>query len=88
MRKQEALSVEAQLLAEISLKLDRVIAVLAAQGKDKDRQVEILAQAGSDSAFIGTIIGTTPGRVRQLDSWKRAKQRAEGAGDDEGTHPE
>ena len=74
MKSGQQLSVEAQLLTEISRKLDRIVAVLAAQGKEKDRQVEILAAAGSDSAFIGSIVGLAPGRVRQLDGWKRAKQ--------------
>jgi len=74
------LSVEAELLTEISKKLDRVVAVLAAQGKSIDKQVQILAAAGNDSAFIGSVVGLTPGRVRQLDVWKRAKQ---GDGDGE-----
>jgi hypothetical protein len=68
------LSAEAELLTEISRKLDRVVAVLAAQGKSIDKQVQVLAAAGNDSAFIGTVVGVTPGRVRQLDAWKRAKQ--------------
>ena len=68
------LSVEAELLTGISKKLDRVVAVLAAQGKSIDKQVQILAAAGNDSAFIGSVVGVTPGRVRQLDAWKRAKQ--------------
>lgn len=68
------LSVEAELLMEISKKLDRVVAVLAAQGKSTEKQVQILASAGNDSAFIGSVVGLTPGRVRQLDAWKRTKQ--------------
>lgn len=73
MKTGSSLSVEAQLLSEISRKLDRVVAVLVTQGKDKDRQVEILALAGCDSAFIGSVIGLAAGRVRNLDGWKRAK---------------
>jgi hypothetical protein len=73
------LSVEAELLTEISKKLDRIVAVLAAQGKSIDKQVQILAAAGNDSAFIASVVGVTPGRVRQLDAWKQAQQ-----GDDDG----
>jgi hypothetical protein len=68
------LSVEAELLTEISRKLDRVVALLAAQGKPIDKQVQILAAAGNDSAFIGSVVGVTSARVRQLDAWKRAKR--------------
>jgi hypothetical protein len=68
------LSVEAELLTEISKKLDRVVALLAAQGKPIDRQVQILAAAGNDSAFIGSVVGVTSARVRQLDAWKRSKR--------------
>lgn len=63
---------ELQLLGDISAKLDRVVAVLAAgQAKDRDQQVEILAAAGCDSTFIGGFVNLAPGRVRQLEAWRK-----------------
>jgi hypothetical protein len=73
------LSVEAELLTVISKKLDRVVALLAAQGKPVDKQVQILAAAGNDSAFIGSVIGVTAARVRQLDAWKQSKRSGDDA---------
>jgi hypothetical protein len=67
-------STEAQLLVEISGKLDRLVAILAAQGKARERQVEILAAAGSDSTFIGSVVGLDPRTIRNMPEWKRAKQ--------------
>lgn len=63
---------ELELLGEINKKLDRVVAVLAAQGRDRDTQVAILAGAGCDSAFVGRLLKMTPGAVRNLPSWRRA----------------
>ena len=72
-RKPEPASPEATLLREISGKLDRVIAVLAAQGKDKSKQIEILSAAGCDSNLIGVVVGITGGAVRMLQSRQRKK---------------
>lgn len=66
-------SVEAILLQEISRKLDRVTAVLAAQNKTTDKQIDILSAAGCDSVFIGTVVGMEPGAVRMRQSRVRAK---------------
>ena len=74
-RKQnKMLSTEAEILSEISGKLDRLVAVLAAQGKARERQVEILAAAGNDSTFIGTVVGLDSRTIRNMPEWKRAKQ--------------
>jgi len=63
---------ELELLANINAKLDRAIAVIAAgQMKNRDQQVTILAAAGCDSSFIGAFVDLAPGRVRQLDAWKK-----------------
>lgn len=62
---------EQELLGEISAKLDKVIAVLAVQGKERDHQIEALAAAGFDSAFIGRLVGLTPGAVRTWFSRRR-----------------
>lgn len=64
---------ELDLLSEISSKLDRLVAVLATQGKDRDTQVAILASAGCDSAFVGTVVGMSAGAVRKLPAWRRAQ---------------
>lgn len=68
-----ALSFESSMLKDISTKLDRVVAVLAAQGKERERQVEILSAGGCDSSFIGTVVGMTAGAVRTLQSRQRSK---------------
>jgi hypothetical protein len=62
---------EQELLVEISLKLDRLVAVLAAQGKPREIQIDILSAAGCDSLFIGTVVGLTAGRVRAIQSRRR-----------------
>lgn len=62
---------EMELLAEISGKLDRVVAVLATQGKPRDKQMEILTAAGCESGFIGTLVGMTPSAVRTWQSRRR-----------------
>lgn len=64
---------EIELLAEVSAKLDLVVAVLAAHGKDIKDQILILATAGCDSHFIGTVVGKTSGAVRNYAEWRQAK---------------
>ena len=64
---------EVELLTEISAKLDRVIAVLAAQGKDRGAQIDIMSAAECDSNFIGTVVGMTPGAVRKHQSRSRGR---------------
>jgi hypothetical protein len=73
MPKKAAMSQEAEFLLEISAKLDRVIAVLAAQGKDRERQIDILSAAGCESNFIGTVVGMTGSSVRSVQSRRREK---------------
>src|SRR5688572_6897248 len=72
-RKPQAVASEIELLRDISMQLDRVIAVLAAQGKDRDRQIEILSAAGCDSNFVGTVVGMTAAAVRKYQSRQRSK---------------
>lgn len=72
-RKTERTPSELEVLSQISEKLDRVVAVLAAQGRDKEKQIDILAAAGCDSAFIGMIVGMNSGSVRMALSRRRAK---------------
>ena len=82
------LSVESELLTEISKKLDRVVALLPAQGKPIDRQVQILAAAGNDSTFISSVVGVTSARVRQLDAWKRSKRGGDDGDDAPADEPQ
>ncbi len=60
---------------EISQKLDRVIAVLAVQGKDREKQIDILSAVGCDSAFIGNVVGLTASAVRGVQSRRRDRAR-------------
>jgi len=78
---------EIGLLADISAKLDRVTAILAAQGKDRETQVAILAAANCDSAFIGTLVGMSAGAVRKLPAWKRSQQGQSEDGDEQEGSP-
>jgi hypothetical protein len=68
---------EAELLAEISTRLGQVVAVLAAQGKDREKQIDILSAAGCDSTLIGTVVGMNASSVRTLQSRRRAKAKTE-----------
>lgn len=61
---------ETELLIDISAKLDRIVAVLAAEGKELNRQVSILASAGCDSGFIAIYTGKTPSAIRNLPGWR------------------
>jgi hypothetical protein len=67
---------ERDLLEEISTKLDRVVAVLAAQDKPRNTQMDILTAAGFDSGFIGTVVGLHPGAVRKYQSMQRRAAQA------------
>lgn len=70
-----ALPSDSAVLAEISAKLDRVVAVLAAQGKERDRQIEILTAAGCDSAFVGAVVGMSASAVRMAQTRARRRQQ-------------
>jgi len=60
---------EKDLLAEISQKLDKIIALLAIQGKDENTQIRILKKLGFDAEEIGKLLGIT-GRLRDKKAWK------------------
>lgn len=55
---------EKDLLAEISAKLDRLVGVMAIQGKDQDAQVDTLYALGFDSKTIGALVGLSDSTVR------------------------
>lgn len=60
-------------MSEISAKIDRLVAVVAVQGKEKEKQIESLGAAECDSDIIGSVVGMTAGAVRVFQQRKRAK---------------
>jgi hypothetical protein len=68
---------ERDLLSEVSEKLDKVIALLAINGKEQDEQIAILRSFGHDWTFIGTIIGLKPDAARmRYSSHQKPKTKA------------
>ncbi len=61
------------LLHDISRKLDKVVALLACQGKTVEKQIDFLSSAGFDSPFIGMVTGLEPTSVRTRLFRQRAK---------------
>ena len=61
---------EKELLEEISKKLDKLIGILAIQGKDKDEQIKILKKLKFTSEETGNLLGLTDTAVRMRKSWK------------------
>jgi len=55
---------ERQILEEISTKLERLLAVVAVQGRDADIQIRVLTKAGFSSSEIGALLGMHPTDVR------------------------
>jgi hypothetical protein len=62
---------EKELLQEISEKLDKLIAVVSAQGKDLDTQITILTNAGIKSEEISSLTGRPAGTIRRKRSIKK-----------------
>ena len=58
-----------ELLEEINEKLDKIIALLAIQGKDENTQIQILKKLGFEAVEIGKLLGVT-GRLRDKKVWK------------------
>ena len=46
-----------KLLSEINQKLDKIIGILAIQGKDEDTQIRILKKIGFEAVEIGNLLG-------------------------------
>jgi len=61
---------EKELLEEISGKLDKLIGILAIQGKNEDDTIKILKKLGFTSEETGTLVGLTDAAVRMRKSWK------------------
>jgi hypothetical protein len=56
--------IERDILEEISGKLDRVIAIIATQGRDQDGQIRVLRNLGYDWKFIGAATGLNADAAR------------------------
>lgn len=59
------------LLKEISGKLDKLMGVLAIQGKNQAKQISILKNLGFSSSEIGAIVGINPSTLRKRKGWKQ-----------------
>jgi len=59
-----------ELLKEISEKLDKLMGILAIQGKDEDTQIRILKSQGFTSEEVGKLIGLKETTIRMRKAWK------------------
>jgi len=64
---------EKALLLEISKKLDRLIGILAIQGKDRDDKIKILVSLGFSNSEISRLIGVPKGTVDSIRAKGRKK---------------
>ncbi len=64
---------EKDLLLEISKKLDRLIGILAIQGKDRDEKIKILVSLGFSNSEISRLIGVPKGTVDSIRAKGRKK---------------
>lgn len=55
---------ERELLEGISGKLDRLIAIVATQGRTQDEQIRVLRNYGYDWKFVGAATGLKPDAAR------------------------
>ena len=55
---------QAELLREISLKLDRIIGILTVRGKDLDQQIRTLRALKFDWPTIGAVVGLSSDAAR------------------------
>jgi len=60
---------------EIIERLDKIIALLAIQGKEKNDQIKILHSLGFTSKVISEITGIPEGTVGRIRSTKLKKRR-------------
>jgi len=55
-----------KILEEISLKLDKLIAITAIQGKDEEQQIKILKALGVSTKEISQLIGINEGSRKRV----------------------
>jgi hypothetical protein len=64
-------SEEQGLLVEIGRKLDVLVALTAAAGKEPDAQIEVLTSLGYGPGFIAPIVGLAPNAITKRISRKK-----------------
>jgi hypothetical protein len=57
---------EKDILIEMNKKLDRLIGILATQGKDRDDKIRILVSLGFSNSEISRLIGVPKGTVDSI----------------------
>jgi len=60
---------EKELLEGINEKLDKLIGILAIQGKNEDEQIRILKVLGFTSKQTGSLIGIEDSAIRHRKAW-------------------
>ena len=64
---------ERELLEDINERLDKLIGIVAIQGKAQNQQIELLDGLGLDSKTIGLYVGLSSDAVRQRKSQMKRK---------------
>ncbi len=64
---------EIDLLSDISIKLDKLIALIAIQGKSEQKQASILKSLGFTYKEISNLTGIPEGTLKTWDHAKRKK---------------
>jgi len=60
---------EKELLEGINEKLDKLIGILAIQGKNEDEQIRILKVLGFTSKQTGSLLGIEDSAIRHRKAW-------------------
>jgi len=60
---------EKKLLEEINEKMDKLIGILAIQGKNEDEQIRILKMLGFNSKQTGSLLGIEDSAIRHRKAW-------------------
>ncbi|MDE1854864.1 MAG: hypothetical protein KGH57_00895 [Candidatus Micrarchaeota archaeon] len=64
---------EIELLKEISAKISKLSAIIAAESKDEPIKIKIYKKAGMKSEEIGSLLGKTGSAIRHRNAEKRKK---------------
>lgn len=66
---------ELELLTEISERLNKILGLLAIDGKGQNQQIEILSGLGFDSKTTGLFVGLSSDAVRQRKSQLKRQRK-------------
>lgn len=66
---------ELDLLNEMNEKLDKMIGLLAINGKEENAQIKVLRGLGHDWKFIGLLTGLNPDTARMRNSTKKSNPK-------------